>query len=290
MFQAPDKIVNSGHRCGLVTGAKATGKTTFVVSGSKFAPDVLPAKELTECTDVVVVQVEAESVLGALDMGLRPRVIDLSGVVGWPALNVSLAKTIQFLRPLCESGDVRIVGIDLGAIDKEIRAYCAGMIVKPGQAFDVNTTFAAKEIDWNKVTAQAKGLYDALRTLPCLVVGMCHLKVTDNNPYVAKMDDEQKRKAELARDIQSMGGDAAKLGADLAKGTAGPWLHNASFMFAREVETKNVGTPLAPKLQSRYVTHTASNGIFEAGNRRASRLQPVETRTLRAILDDMYSF
>lgn len=291
MFKSPDQIVNHGHRCGMVTGAKSTGKTAFVVSGSKFAPDTLPAATMTECTDVALIQIEAESALGAMDLNLRPRVIDLSGVVGWPALNLALAKTIQFLRPLCESGEISIVGVDLGAIDKEIRAYCAGLKTpKDGEAHNVEASVAAKDVNWGQVAAQGTALYSALRKLPCLVIGMTHLKVTNNNPYIKQMSADEAKNAELARDVQGVGGDRAKLSADLSGGVAGPWVANASLYFAREIEQKNVGTPLSPKLVSRYVTHTASNSMFEAGSRRASKLAPVETRTLRAILNDMYSF
>ncbi len=291
MFKDPNQIVNHGHRSGLLSGAKSTGKTSFVVSGSKFCPEKLPAPAMVDCPDVVLIQIEAESALGAMDLNLKPRVIDLSGVAGWPALNVQLAKAIQFLRPLAESGEVTIVGIDLGAIEKEIRAYASGLKAPaPGKAYDVEVAVSGKDTNWNQVQAQGLALYSSLRLLPCLVIGMTHLQMADNNHFKAKMSAEEIKNAELSRDVQSIGGDAAKLRHDLGKGVAGPWIHNTSFQWVREIEVKNVGTPLAPKLQSRYVTHTQSNGMFEAGTRRSSRVAPVETRTLRAILDDMYDF
>lgn len=291
MFVDDDKIVGHGHRSMLVYGAKATGKTTFVVSGGKDVPDSLPAKENIDCSDVVIVQVEAESVLGAVDVGLRPKVIDLSGVGGWQSLNVELTKAIKFLQPLCASGKVRVVGIDLGAIDKEIRAFCAGDRAPPkDQLGSVDASVAAKDVNWGQVTAQGLILYRALRTLPCLVVGMAHVKVSNNNPMMKLMSAEEAKTAELARDVQGFGGDKAKLGPDLATGVLSAWMSNGSHLFARELEVKNVGTPIAPKMQSRYVTHTASNAMFEAGSRRASKLAGVETRTLNAMLKDIYTF
>lgn len=285
MFQDPDKVVGHGHRSALVLGAKSTGKTSFVVSGSAHTPDVLPHKgPLIDCPDVVLIQIEAESALGAMDLGLRPRVIDLSGVAGWQKLNHEIAKAINFLRPLAEKGEVQVVGIDLGAIDKEIRAWAGGDKVIPKDKLGQDeVSLAAKDINWGSVEAQGIALYRALRTLPCLVVGMAHLKVTNNNPYGAKETAEQKAAAELSRDVQGMGGDKSKLTADMAGGVLKPWMANCSNLFARELIVDKNG-------KREYVTHTTSDAMFEAGSRRASKLAPVEKRTLKAMLKDMYSF
>lgn len=292
MFVDKDKVVGHGHRSALVVGAKSTGKTSFVVSGSEFAPyPIKPGSGVVECPDVVLLQVEAESALGAMDLGMRPRVIDLSNIAGWQALNMEIAKAIQFLRPLVDKGEVKIVGVDLGAIDKEIRAWAAGDKVVPKDKLgSMEVSLAAKDVNWGAVEAQGTQLYRAFRTLNCLVVGMAHLKVTNNNPFVSKQTDAEAKNAEMARDVQGFAGDKAKLTADLSGGVYKPWLANCSFLFAREVEQKNVGTALAPKIESRYVTHCNSTPTFEAGTRRASKLAAVETRSLRALLDDSYKF
>ena len=292
MFQDPSKIVGAGHRSGLVFGAKGTGKTSFVVSASQSAPALLtPGGAVVDCNDVALIQIEAESALGALDLGMRPRVIDLSNVPGWQKLNYEIAKAIAFLKPLVDKGEIRVVGIDLGAIDKEIRAWAAGdKVVMANKLGSEEVALNAKDVNWGAVEAQGTALYRALRTLNCLVVGMAHLKMTNNNPYVSKMTDSEKKDAEMARDINGIGGDKSKLTADLSGGVYKPWLANASFVFTRELEQRNAGTPLAPKMQTRYVTHTSSDAVFEAGSRRASVLAPVETRPLKAILDDMYKF
>lgn len=290
MFVDKEKVVGHGHRSALVVGAKSTGKTSFVVSGSHNVPEMLPSKELVECPDVVLLQVEAESALGAMDLGLKPRVIDLSNIAGWQALNMELAKAIQFLRPLVDKGEVKIVGIDLGAIDKEIRAWAAGDKVVPKDklgSFEVS--LSAKDVNWGAVEAQGTALYRAIRTLNCLVVGMAHLKVTNNNHYGYKTDADAKN-AEIARDVQGMGGDKAKLTADLSGGVYKPWLANSSFLFVREVQQINVGTPAKPETKRKYVTHTDGTAMFEAGNRRASKLNQIETRTFKAILEDAYKF
>ncbi len=292
MFVDKDKVVGHGHRSALVVGAKSTGKTSFVVSGSANAPvNMQPGASLVDCPDVVLLQVEAESALGALDLGMRPRVIDLSNIPGWQALNMEIARAVQFLRPLVDSGEVKIIGIDLGAIDKEIRAWAAGDKVIPKDKLgSMEVSLAAKDVNWGAVEAQGTALYRAIRTLNCLVVGMAHLKVTNNNPFVLKQTDAEAKNAEMARDVQGYGGDKAKLTADLSGGVYKPWLANCSFLFTREVESKNVGTALVPKLEQRYVTHTSSTPTFEAGTRRASKLAPVETRTLKALLKDAYEF
>lgn len=285
MFQDNDKVVGHGHRSMLVLGSKSTGKTSFVVSGSQHTPDVIPHKgPLVACDDVALIQIEAESALGALDLGLRPRVIDLSGVAGWQKLNQEIAKAVTFLRPLAASGEIKIVGIDLGAIDKEIRCWAAGdKVVKEGKMGNDDATLAAKDVAWGAVEAQGVALYRAMRTLPCLVVGMAHLKVTAYNPFSAKEDASQKAMAELVRDQQGFGGDKSKLTADMSGGVYKIWLANVSNLFARELIVDKAG-------KKAYVTHTSSGDMFEAGSRRQSKLAPVETRTLNAILKDMYSF
>ncbi len=281
MFKPDDQVVGHGHRSSLVLGAKATGKTSFVVSGSQACPDVLPHKGgLVACDDVVLLQVEAESALGAMDLGLRPKVIDVSHIPGWQKRNQEIAKAITFLRPRCEWGQVKIVGIDLGAIDKEIRAWAAGdKVVRGDKMGNDDVALNAKDVNWGAVEAQGTALYRALRTLPCLVVGMAHLKVTAYNPFSAKETGDQKAMGELVRQQQGFGGDKSKLTADLSGGVYKPWVANASHLFAREIDEKG-----------KYVTHTASNPMFEAGSRRASKLAPVETRTLKQILADIYKF
>jgi hypothetical protein len=281
MFKDKDKIVGTGHRSALVLGAKATGKTSFVVSGSQCAPATLKAG-LTpvDCDDVVLIQVEAESALGAMDLGMRPRVIDLSGVAGWQKLNQEIAKAINFLRPLVDAGEVSIVGIDLGAIDKEIRAWAAGDKVIPKDKLGQDdTALNAKDVNWGSVEAQGTALYRALRNLNCLVVGMAHLKATNYNPFSAKETADQTAMGKLVREQQGFGGDKSKLTADLAGGVYKPWVANASHLFTRDRDDKG-----------NYVTHTSSNPMFEAGSRRSSKLSPIETRTFKAMLEDIYKF
>lgn len=284
MFKDKNQVVGHGHRSALVLGAKATGKTSFVASGSEACPATLPHKgPLVDCDDVAFIQVEAESVLGAMDLGLRPRVIDVSNIAGWQKMNQEIAKAIAFLRPLCDSGEIKIVGIDLGAIDKEIRAWAAGDKVVPANKLGSDdTALNAKDVNWGAVEAQGLSLYRALRTLNCLVVGMAHLKVTAYNPFSAKETGDQKQMGELVRQQTGFGGEKSKLTADLSGGVYKPWVANASHLFTRDIVDSNG--------KSQYVTHTASNPMFEAGSRRASKLQPVETRTLKAMLEDVYKF
>lgn len=285
MFKDDSQVVGHGHRSMLVLGSKSTGKTSFVVSGSEHCPAVLPHKGgLIACDDVALIQVEAESALGALDLGLRPKVIDLSGIAGWQKLNSEIAKAVQFLRPLAESGQIKIVGIDLGAIDKEIRTWAAGdKVIPAGKLGQDEVALNAKDVNWGAVEAQGVALYRALRTLPCLVVGMAHLKVTAYNPFSAKETGDQKAMAELVREQQGFGGDKSKLTADMSGGVYKIWLANVSNLFARELQVDKAG-------KKTYVTHTSSGEMFEAGSRRQSVLKPVETRTLQEILKDMYKF
>ena len=285
MLVSAKDSVGRGHRSMLVLGAKSTGKTTFVASGSEHCPTILvPGMAPVDCKDVALIQIEAEGALGALDLGLNPGVIDLSGVAGWQRLNNEIAKAIAYLRPLAEKGEIKIVGIDLGACDKEIRTWAAGDKVIPKDKLGQDDiSLAAKDTAWGAVEAQGVALYRALRTLPCLVVGMAHLKVTAYNPFSAKETGDQKAMAELVREQQGFGGDKSKLTADMSGGVYKIWLANVSNLFARELQVDKAG-------KKSYVTHTSSGEMFEAGSRRQSVLAPVETRTLNAILKDMYKF
>lgn len=290
MHKTASESVGRGHRSGLVIGAKGTGKTTFVSSGSDFAPDALPANPLVLCPDVHIIQFDAESALGALNAGLNPNVIDLSDKRGWQEQKQGLARAINYLRPLAAKGEVKVVGVDLGILDKSIRAWASG--ARPG-ALDKGELqiggdegASGKDTNWAAVGAQGLAIYDALRTLPCLVVAMAHVKLANNNPHKAKEDAD----VSLARDLRAYGGDASKATAHLAAGVLDPWMSNASFMFACQVEWKNTGTITAPKWESRYVVHTQDSQLFEAGNRAAAKMAPVEPRTLNAIMKDVYKF
>lgn len=280
--------VGKGHRSGLLLGAKATGKTTFMTSASKFCTG-LPPKEAVECSDVAIIQFDAESALGAVSVGLVPRIIDLSGASGWQAQSIALAKAICYLKPLVESGEITVVGIDLGSLDKEIRAWASGSLpgsLEKGQLVtDMSAAASGKDTNWAQVSAAGLSIYRALRQLPCLVIGMAHVKLANNNPF----KDKEAADVGLARDIKAFGGEAAKLTADLAAGVYSPWSANASFQFAREIESKNVGTPIAPKWESRYVTHCRDSAKFEVGCRFENKVAQTETQSLRALLETVYT-
>lgn len=280
--------IGTGHRSGLVLGAKATGKTTFVTSASKFAPDVLKLGEQVDCSDVAIIQFDAESTMGTVSAGLAPKVIDLSGLAGWQAQSNGLAKAISYLKPLVEKGEITVVGIDLGSLDNEVRAWASGSLpgsLEKGQLVtDMSAAATGKDTNWAQVSAAGLSIYRSLRLLPCLVIGMAHVKLANNNPF----KDKEGADVALARDLKSFGGEAAKVSADLAKGILSPWLANASFQFAREVQSKNVGTPIAPKWDSSYVTHCKDSDKFEVGCRFADAVAPIEKRTLNAILKGAY--
>jgi hypothetical protein len=282
-----DALKNQAFDAMLLLGAPKTGKTSFTASGTKGAPDEMyNCATPMDANDVVIVNCDAGGYKGAIDSGYRPMVADLSGVRGWAALNTALAKTIMEIKPMVDKGDVRVVSIDLGAIANEIVAFCAGdKVLGIDKIANTEISFAGADVNWTAVAAQGLSLFRAFRQLPCLVVAHAHVKGTNNNPYASKLTAGEKAQQELVKDAGSVGGDAGKLTADIAKGILTPWVHAASYIFAREVVEQNVGTPLKPQLEKRYVTNTQGNGVYQAGNRRQSVLEPVTTKSLRYILD-----
>lgn len=264
-----------GHKTGLALGAKSVGKTTFVASGSMHAPDIIGSAK-ADCPDVVFIQFDANGVSGALNAGLNPGVIDLSHCGDWDQMKIGLAQAIHHLKPLCASGEVRIVGIDLGAIDNAIRAWTAG--IKLGDLAagkldkDPAVALASRDKDLNWTAAGAQGLmvYSALSQLQCLVIGMAHLQLTNNNP----MRDKESAEMKLAREIKSIGGESSKLKANLFGGFEKPWMTNSDFTIARELK------------DGKFYSHIEGNEMFEAGNRFRNILKPTEPgeRSLNSLL------
>lgn len=287
-MQKASEIMASGrgHSSVLLMGAPKTGKTSFTCSGSELAGPKVKSDKVVEANDVVLINIDAQGFLGAVDCGYNPRVIDLSGVQGFNALNTALAKAIMDIKPLAEKGEINVVGLDLGALASEVLAYAAGdTTVSAQKIINSDISFAGSDVNWQKVSAAGVQIYRAFRTLPCTVVANVHVKAVDNNPYKSKLSGAEIADQNLVKDALAVGGESAKLAADVTKGVITPWLHNASHIFARETIEENTGTVAKPQITTRYVTHTGGSKIYSVGNRRASVLPPTTDMSLRAMLD-----
>jgi hypothetical protein len=267
----------------LLLGSVKTGKTTFVCSGSKQAPDTVATAGRIDASDVLLIQRDAEGHLGPSDLGYNPLVADLSGVEGWPQLNTELAKVVMEASAMAKAGQLSVIGIDLGTIAAEIVNWAAGDVTIPkGKLTNDQISTAGSQVDWNKVSATGLMFYRAMRTLPCLVVAQCHVKLTQNNPMASKEGSD----VQLGRAINSVGGETSKVSADVVKGVLAPWLANSSYIFARDVDTT-----IDPKTKGRvqtYRTITAPDGMYSVGNRRQSVLPNNTDLSLRRLMEIAY--
>lgn len=277
----------------VITGMKAAGKTSFLASAGAAVPDTYEelitrarAGETFDCSDVVMFQLETDGDLGALDLGMRPRVVDLTRrYVSWPELHQALREEVLKLLPEARAGKIRAVGIDLGSADRAIVRFAAGDKATLAN-MDLKTILdiSAQEVNWNAVATQGGNLWSMMRALPCTVVAMAHLKVANAGARTEKVTTEARERQDAERDLRSYGGQDQKLTADICKGVYAEWFKNASHIVACHVDRVNVGTLMAPKYETKRCVVTEQDGTYEAGTRARSILKPRETRTMNGIL------
>lgn len=277
----------------VVTGFKSSGKTSFVASASASVPDTFEeltkrakAGETFDCSDVVIFQLETDGDLGALDLGMKPRTIDLTRrYVSWPELAKELNAELTKLLPDARAGKIRAVGIDLGSADRAIVNFAAGdkaSMATPSIATSLD--ISASEVNWNAVATQGGALFRAMRVLPCTIAAMTHLKVSNPGARTNKQSTEDRERQEAERDMRAFAGMDQKLTADISKGVYADWLKNSSHILACHVDRVNVGTLTAPRYETRRCVITESDGTYEVGTRARSVMAPRETRTLNGLL------
>lgn len=232
----------------LVAGAKATGKTTFVTSGSQFTPEKIPHDgKLIECSDVCLLQNDSGGHEGPRAVGLKPIRMDLSGAKNKMEWDKLFNEAYKEIHALFVEKKLRILGIDLTALDKILRdMYVA----------NANTDTPK---NWEQVTSKALAVYRLLKALPnATIVGMTHLAVQQE----LTKDGEQLERLRAARDASSVGGERSLTTYSLTKGHKEIWMHNANQIFVmRRKRAKVKGE------RPSYMVRLEGNSQIEAGGR-----------------------
>lgn len=285
--------IKMGDAAWVIGGHKAAGKSSFLASAGAAVPDTfeeLIARtskgEMFDCSDVVIIQLETDGDLGAFDLGLKPRVIDLTRrYISWPELQACLREEILKLLPEARAGKIRAVGIDLGGVNKAIGRFSAGdkatlANIQVSTALDLS----ANEVNWNAVSTQGGNAWAMMRALPCTIAAMVHYKVANAGARTSKQTTEDRERSEAERDLRAFGGQDQKLTADIYKGVYEEWHKNASHIVACHVDRVNVGTLMAPRYETKRCVITEADGTYEVGTRARSVLKARETRTMNGLL------
>lgn len=266
---AVENLKQSNRRV-LVVGARASGKTTFSLSASRFAGDTLPAagevRKRVMCHDTLVIQGDNEGIMGGMDAGLEPAyVLDMTAVNDWAGYTKRLIMGLTELKGPLTDGTIKVVIIDLGWPAKLIDRSIAPEVQR----------------DWKMVANEGARLFRALSGLAGVtVIGNAQIKASVGmaNEAVASAD---------AATAKAIGGERSTFTVDLPKGIAALWLDNCSFVFTREA--KRVKDARGNTTRA-FRTLTQSSSKYEAKSRAESKLAPTEpgSHTLNALLARAY--
>lgn len=271
-MNAPTRAVSCGdslrrsNRRIVVMGAGGTGKTTFSISASKYAGDTIPAKDGRLCKDVAVLQGDNEGVAGAWRAGFEPGfVYDLSGVTTWAEYKSELAASLRDLKGIVDSGELKVIVIDLAHPTRLINAAISPEVQK----------------DWKLVAMEGLTFFRALS-------GLKGVTVIGNAQIKAATGFGETPEAAAASNAKASGGERSTYALDLLKGIATVWVENSSLLITRELKRTRGNSPgeVVPK----FFSHTQSGAKFEAKSRFRDVLAPVEPgdRTLRSLLTAAY--
>jgi hypothetical protein len=253
LLKSATENLASGCRRILVAGPRASGKTTFSISASRFAGDQIRGPKRL-CKDVAVIQGDSEGVMGALDAGLDPgpaRVLDMTKCPSWRSYLELLDAGLQEMTPLVADGSIRIIVIDLSL---------------PAKLID-RAVPATAEKDWKVVATEGARLYNKFSHLSGVtIIGNAQMKPTVIWGEGTKRGPTEQ--AVLTAEARSIGGERSAFTIDLPKGVSGLWMDNASFIFMRRVRRTKDGRV--------YSTITQSSQLYEAKSRCQSHLAPIE--------------
>lgn len=249
----------------VVSGSPGVGKTALSVSASDQAGDTVVHKEPVLCTDTLIVQGDAEGVLGAVDVGLKPGyIVDMTAHENWTAYLKDLLETFKELKPKLGT-EIKYVVVDLSLVNRLIDKHVDPSVQK----------------DWKLVAAEGIKFYQMLSTLKGVtIIGNTHLKTASSPGESAGAANSSQAKA--------IGGEASTLTADLYKGVFSVWKDNASLILVRESKRKKQADG---SYVSEYKTLTQSTALHEAKSRARSSLPAVlpGDMSLNAILRKVYN-
>lgn len=269
VIQTAQQSLQHSNRRILVTGPRASGKTTFSVSASRFAGEKIRAigdrSAPIQCKDVLLIQGDNEGLMGAVDAGLIPGyVLDMTHTKDWQAFGKRLVEGLTELRGKLTDGTIRILIIDLALPAKLI-----------DRAIDPSV-----QRDWKLVANEGAKLFTALS-------GLNGVTVIGNAQIKAAVAPGETTIGADAATAKAIGGERSTFTIDLPKGIASHWLDNSSFVFTREA--KRVKGPGGTTTRA-FKTLTQSSSRFEAKSRAESLLLPTEPgdRTLHSLLQTAY--
>lgn len=261
---AIESIKKSARRL-VVGGSPGVGKTTFSISASSFAGNFIPNKERIQCKDVAILQSDNEGVLGAVRAGFVPAyVYDFTTVSDWKTYERKLIEALKDLKPLADSGDLRVLVVDLATPGRLIHRH-----VNP-----------QKINEWPRVSELGEQFFRAFDVFKGVtVIGNTQLKASQSIAETTQAIDSANAKA--------MGGERSTYTSDLVKGVSQVWAEHSSLWITRELKRKRVSPT---ETRAEYFTHTQSNAKFEAKSRMRDVLKPTEPGecTLRSLLEKAY--
>ena len=269
LIQTAQQSLKHSNRRILVTGPRATGKTTFSVSASRFAGETIRAvtdrTPPIECADTLIIQGDNEGVMGAVDAGLVPKyILDMCACKAWKEYQDRMVAGLRELQPQLTDGTIRILIIDL--------AQPARLI---DRAIDPNV-----QKDWKQVAIEGARLFAALS-------GLRGITVIGNAQIKAAVAPGENMVSADAATAKAIGGERSTFTIDLPKGIASHWLDNSSFVFTREAKRVKGSNGATTRT---FKTLTQSSSKFEAKSRAESLLAPTEPgeKTLHALLQTAY--
>lgn len=267
VFKSAEAVTKEGSRRIIVMGAPGTGKTTFSLSASRHAGDVIGGKSAV-CSDVAVLQGDSNGIAGAIDAGLTPGlVVDMTVCQTWPEYSKLLTAALVELKPLVDAGTVQYLVVDLSLPAKLLIDH-----IKPGD-----------QQGWGKVAVESMTFYKAFGFLRgATIIANAQIKSA-----VAAVENSV---AQAAAEAKAVGGERATFTADLVKSFYALWSENSSLTVSRELKKKR--NPMKPNepATAEFFSHCYGSSRFECKSRHQTKLLPTEpgARTLHSLLKDCY--
>lgn len=267
LFKTSEEAQAEAHRRIMVMGGSGTGKSTFSLSASSYAPDII-GKERVVCKDVVLLQGDIDGQMGAIDAGLTPGlVVDMNACKDWDAYEKLMGQAIMELRGMVAKGDIKYCVVDL-----ELPAQLLIQKVSPND-----------QRGWGTVKAKSLEFFKAFGYIPGLtLIGNSQIKGAESPTETAATG--------AAADAKAAGGVRSTFTADLVTSFKAPWINNSSSVFAREI--KKVKDPMKKDAPPRieFFTHCYGSSRFEVKSRFMTKIAPTEPgeRSLHSILKACY--